>query len=272
MGELFSLVGKTALVTGGSMGVGYGCARELLRAGAKVTIVARRENMLRTAAEELAREVPQGAGVRWLRCDVTVEDDVARAVSAICEADGRLDIAVANAGTGIPVSILEGTVQEWQFVLNLNVVGVALTIKHAARAMKDAGGGSIIAISSVASKRVMRYFVPYSVSKASLDMLVRCAADELGRFGIRVNAIQPGLIDTGNTKILPEEVRAEFVSHTPLGRLGLPEEVGRAVCFLASDRASWITGQIFAVDGGLTVPRGEDLGPLMRRLKGVSPL
>lgn len=268
MGEELPLRGRTALVTGGGTGIGLGCARQLLRAGATVTIVGRREEVLKSAAADLEREVSPGAEVRWLRCDVTVEEDVRQAVGAACDARGHLDIAVANAGTGVLAPVLTATAQEWQHALNLNVLGTVLTIKHAALAMKDSGGGSIIVISSGAAVQVMRYLAPYSVSKAGLEMVVYCAADELARFGIRVNCLRPGYVGTPATEFFTEELRSQILSHTPLGRPGLPEEVGDAVCFLAGPGTEWITGQIFGVDGGLTVPRGEDFAPLLRRVRG----
>ena len=174
------LSGKRALVTGGGTGVGFGCAQRLLEHGAQVLIVGRRDDVLEEAVARL-REVVADAKVSFQVCDITVEDDV---IAAVDEAagDGGLDILVANAGSGYPGPILEAPIDAWQFCCELNIVGTASCIKHAALSMKDHGGGSIITISSVGGSKVEKWMAPYSTSKAGLEMLTRCAAVELAPF------------------------------------------------------------------------------------------
>jgi NAD(P)-dependent dehydrogenase (short-subunit alcohol dehydrogenase family) len=262
MAERGFLSGRTALVTGGGTGIGLGCARQLVRAGATVT-------MLEKAVEDLENDAAAGAAVRWARCDVTQEADVASAVKAACGLQDRLDITVANAGSGALGPILSLTPDEWRYAMDLNVLGTALTIKHAGLAMKESGGGSIIAISSPEAQRTARFLAPYSVSKAGLEMLVRCAAVELGEFEIRVNAIQSGFVRTDGTRLIVDTGMAErIIARTPLRRSGSAEEIGDTVCYLARPQSSWITGQVFAVDGGLSVPTGEDFEPMARHVFG----
>ena len=261
------LAGKRALVTGGGTGVGFGCAQRLLEHGAEVWIVGRRDDVLEEAIGRLKAIVPEGA-VSLRVCDITVEDEVIAAVNAAAGEVG-LDILVANAGSGYPGPILEAPIDAWQFCCELNIVGTATCIKHAALSMRDHGGGSIITISSVGGSKVEKWMAPYSTSKAGLEMLTRCAAVELAPFRIRVNCIAPGYI---KTEALADNFSDEFleglVEHTPLGRGGEPEEVGDAVVYLSADTGKWVTGQILGVCGGMSIPRGDDFEELNRMMYG----
>jgi NAD(P)-dependent dehydrogenase (short-subunit alcohol dehydrogenase family) len=252
-----SLTGKSALVTGGGTGIGKGCAAALVAAGAVVTICGPDSAVLQAAADEIGTD--GGATVRVIQADVTVEDQVAAAVDA-ATVDGQLDIAVANAGTGFPGSVLHLRAEHWMVPLGVNVLGSAFTIKHAAKRMKDHGGGSIITMSSVASTRNTAWMGAYGVSKAALDELTRLAAVELGQFGIRVNGIRPGWIQTdslASISTVANLTRAR--DETPLGRLGLPEDIARAVLYFASEQSEWVTGQLLGVCGGFTlVPPSAD--------------
>lgn len=262
-----SLIGRTALVTGGGTGVGFGCARRLLEQGATVTIAARRLDVLTAAADRLRTAVP-GAQVRLQTCDVTIEEEVAAAVGAAAAADGQLDIAVANAGSAAPGPILALTAEHWRYACDLNILGSAFTIKHAALAMQRRGG-SIVAISSGAGVQVPKYMATYGVTKAGLEMLVRCAAVELAPFKIRVNCIQPGYVPTeGTAQGFDEASEKEVIKHTPLGRPGTAEEIGDAVLYFCAASGAWVTGQTIGVDGGLTIPVGEDFETLCRRMYG----
>jgi len=261
------LAGKRALVTGGGTGVGFGCARRLLEHGAQVLIVGRRDEVLEEAVGRLKTLVPD-ATISLQVCDITVEDEVKAAVDEAAGADG-FDILVANAGSGYPGPILEAPIDAWQFCCELNIVGTAMCIKHAGRSMKDRGGGTIITISSVGGSKAEKWMAPYSTSKAGLEMLTRCAAIELAPFQIRVNCVAPGYIETeALTDHFSEEFLAGLVESTPLGRAGAPEEVGDAVVYLASDMGKWVTGQIFSVCGGMSIPRGEDFEELNRMMYG----
>jgi 7-alpha-hydroxysteroid dehydrogenase len=265
-----ALAGKTALVTGGGTGIGFGCAQALLAEGAAVTIVGRRAELLEEGARKLAAAVP-GGDVRWKTCDVTVEADVAAAVAHAADARGHLDVAVANAGTGFGSFILLTDAATFRQALDLNVLGTFNTIKAAALAMKDSGGGSIIGMSSVAGAVVHPSMPAYCSAKAGLEMLVRCAAEELGHFGIRVNSVRPGIVATEIMEqfVIPNrEVVEEYLDNMPIARVGTVEDVARLVCFLAGPESSWITGQAIGVDGGHSLRRGPRYDAMMRPLLG----
>jgi NAD(P)-dependent dehydrogenase (short-subunit alcohol dehydrogenase family) len=252
---------RTALVTGGGSGIGLGCAQALAGGGFDVLICGRTEAKVRAAAEE--------HGMRWAVCDVTDESSVAAAVAA-AEATGPLAACVANAGTGAAAPIVATPLEEWNAVLATNLTGAFLTIKHAGARMAHAGGGAIVAVSSIAGPLTHRYMAAYCASKAGLEMLVRTAADELGMANVRVNAVRPGLVPTELTTFLvgDEAIRGDYLAQMPLARTGTPEDVGALVGFLCSDAASWVTGQCIGVDGGHTLRRGPDLEAVARALYG----
>ncbi len=261
------LEGKHALVTGGGTGVGFGIATTLLKNGARVTLAARRMDVLEAAEEKLRKSI-EGAKVEIIQCDVTVDESIAAAVTAAAGPDGQLDIAVANAGSGAPGPLMMLETNHWRFVNDLNIIGTALTIKHAALAMKQRGG-SIVTISSVDGFQVAKYMAPYTVTKAAVEALTRCAALELAPFQIRVNCIQPGYIPTEGTALaFDDEGVADLIDRTPLGRPGLGEEIGEAVLYFGSTPGVWVTGQILAVDGGMSIPEGVSFEKLCRKLYG----
>lgn len=254
---VLSLAGKTALVTGGGTGIGKSCATALAAAGAAVTICGPDLDVLDGAAEEMA--ATGATGVRTIACDVTDESQVAAAVDAAANG-GRLDVALANAGVPMPGSLLHLGADHWMGPIGVNVLGTAHTIKHAARAMRD-GGGSIIAISSIASARPASFMATYSVTKAAVDELIRFAAGELGKFNIRVNGVRPGWVatDTVASTTTPENmaiIRANTAlpGDPELGGLGRPDDIARAVVYFASDYSSWVTGQLLSVCGGSSLP------------------
>lgn len=257
-----SLEGRTALVTGGGTGIGKACAGAMARLGAVVTIAGPDETVLGQAVEDLRSD----GIVRFVRADVTEEDQVAAAVAAAA-VGGRLDIALANAGTGFPGSLLHLSKEHWMVPLGVNLLGTAFTIKHAAKRMLSSGG-SIITVSSGASSRLTRFMMTYSVSKAAVDELTRAAAQELGPFGIRVNSVRPGWIQTeALAAAATESNRTNALDQTPLGRLGEVEDVARAVIYLASDQSQWVTGQLLNVCGGFNlVPPSMDLEDSARAL------
>lgn len=263
-----SLDGRNALVTGGGTGIGFGIARRLVEQGARVTIAGRRTQVLEDAAGRLVALVP-GATVAVCRCDITVEGDVAAAVAMAAGPEKRLDVAVANAGSGVVAPILLATAEHWRAASDLNIVGTALTIKHAGQAMKQAGG-SIVAISSVSAAKLERFMAPYSVTKAALETLVRCAALELAPFRIRVNAIRPGYVPTEAMAMAftEDETRNMVEKDTPLRRPGRPEEIGDAVLYFSAASGAWVTGQVLSVDGGMDQSPGVDFERLARAMYG----
>ena len=263
----FPLRNKRALVTGGGTGIGAACAAALLQAGASVTIVGRRAELLARTAKRLEGLAPPGAEIRHATCDVTCEEDVAKAV-ALASDDGRqLDIAIANAGTAFGSYLLLTDAATFRQALDLNVVGTFNTIRSAATVMKASGGGSIVAISSISAAITIRSMPAYCASKAGMEMLVRCAADELGAFDIRVNAIRPGIVKTEIMEqflLRVEPVVDEYLENMPIRRIGCVEDVAATARFLVGPEATWITGQILGVDGGHALRRGPNHEALVR--------
>lgn len=250
-----------ALVTGGGSGIGLACAQRLAADGYRVTICGRTAERLDAALAQL----PPGS--RSVVADITDEAAVERAVAEAAGESG-LDVVVANAGGAYavgPLALVE--VADFERELTVNVTGTFVTIKAAAPALARDGGGAIVAVSSIAGCLTHPLMAAYSTSKAGLEMLLRNAADELGRFGIRVNGVRPGLVPTEASDPLAthEATRADYLAQMPLGRVGAVEDIASAVAFLAGPEASWITGQVLSVDGGHSLRRGPDLDHLVGR-------
>lgn len=258
------LDGQQALITGGGSGLGLATAQRLAADGCVVTIVGRTESKLKTALESL----PSTA--RYATCDVRDEESVAAAVATAAEGNG-LHIAVANAGTGSVGPITTTDLAAWNSVLETNLTGVFLTFKHAGAAIARAGGGAMVAISSIAGALTHRYMGPYCVSKAAVEMLVKNTADEMGMVGVRVNAIRPGLVPTDLSVGLTSNpyIQEDYLHQMPLGRNGTPEDIAEAVRYLVGPESTWTTGQIIAVDGGHTLRRGPDMHGLMEQMAGA---
>jgi NAD(P)-dependent dehydrogenase (short-subunit alcohol dehydrogenase family) len=239
-------IGHGALVTGGGSGLGLACAKRLVGEGAIVTLCGRDESRLKEAAALL------GDAAHFVRCDVADEDSVAHAVDAARNNAGRLDHAVVNAGSGNAGPVLTTDKRNWDAVIATNLTGSMLTIKHAGRAIAENGGGSIVAISSIAGILSHRFMVAYNASKAGVEMLVRTAADEMGVINVRVNAVRPGIVPTDATELLiqVESVKQDYLDKMPLARIGTGEDVAAATAFLLSEESAWITGEMLNVDGG----------------------
>ncbi len=260
------LQGTTALVTGGGSGIGLACARRLAADGADVTICGRTASRLEEAA---------GDDLRWVVADVTDEDAVAEAVRVAAEPTGRLEAVVACAGgteTIGPLTQLDAA--QWRSTVDLNITGTFLTLKHAARVMASNGGGSFVGVSSIAASNTHRWFGAYGVSKAGIDHMMQLAADELGASWVRVNCIRPGLIRTELVAPVLEspELSADYADITPLPRPGEVEDIANCAVFLLSDAASYITGQVINVDGGVLVRRGPDYSAMLEPLFGADGL
>ncbi len=258
------LSGKRAIVTGAASGIGRASARAFAREGASVVAVDRAEEGL---SETVAMITDAGGTAMTVTADAGSEDDVTGFITTCIEAYGGLDVVYANAGvSGGRVPLAEQTVDHWQEILRVNLIGPFLCIKHAAPIMSAAGGGSIICTASVAALRANAGGPPYAASKAGVVSLVQTTANELFGSGVRVNAICPGLIETGMTKPTFDRARARGTEGkigqlNPTRRNGEPEEIANMALFLASDEASYVNGQAIAVDGGLSsthpfVPRG----------------
>jgi NAD(P)-dependent dehydrogenase (short-subunit alcohol dehydrogenase family) len=253
--RMIDLKDKVGFVTGGGTGIGLACARAIVEGGGSVALAARRADVIEAAARDLG---DRGLGVR---CDVTSQDSVDAAIAATVERFGRLDLAVNAAGVGGVGHVLNSTADQFATVIDTNLAGAFRSMRAEAREIKKVGGGSIVNISSIAGALTHRYMSAYCASKAGLNMLTMCTADDLGGFGIRVNAVMPGLVKTDLAQPLwsNEGVVEEYKRRMPVSRLGAPEDVAAIVAFLLSDDASWITGQCIGVDGGHTIRQGPDL-------------
>jgi NAD(P)-dependent dehydrogenase (short-subunit alcohol dehydrogenase family) len=247
------LDGRVAVVTGGNGGLGYGFAEALLDAGAAVEIWGRNEEKTASALEKLAR--PDRPRVTARRCDVTVEEDIERAFAAAVDEHERVDTMVANAGTGCFVPFVETTLDQWHSVTAPHLDGVFLSFREAARHMKDQGGGALVAISSISALHGTPRHAAYAASTAGILGLVRSAAVELARYGIRANALLPGWIEIDTHPEMRSSERFVTVTteRTPVRRWGTPADLGSAIVFLADPANQFHTGDTIVVDGGYTI-------------------
>lgn len=268
-----ALAGRSALLTGGGSGIGLASAQALVADGCSVTLMGRSTERLERGAAALA-DVAAAAGARvaTIPGDVSSEADVEAAVAKAVEVGGgRLDIAVASAGTGTVAPIVAQGLDEFLGVFATNVTGTFLLVKHAARAMiTAANGGAIVAISSLAGRTVHRYMATYGATKAAVDMLVRNAADELGADGIRVNSVQPSIVETELME-LPMQDEAlidSYLRNMPVARVGQVADIASVVRFLAGPESAWVTGNALPIDGGHHLRCGPDYGGIARLLYG----
>lgn len=239
-----SLDGKVALVTGGSRGIGASISRELAKAGAKVALNYR-------AGQEAADEVAGEIGGLAVRADVSKPEEVQALIERVEGGLGDIDALVNNAGVTRDTLIARMTDDDWQTVIDTNLRGTFNTSRAVSRKMLRRRAGSIVNLSSVVGVHGNPGQANYAASKAGIIGLTKALARELGSRGVRVNAIAPGYISTELTDVLNDEQRGLILQNTPLGRLGEPEDVARAVRFLCSDEAAFITGEVLLVDGGL---------------------
>ena len=245
-----SFEGQVALITGGARGIGKAIAARLASDGAKVAIVD-----MSDAGADTAREIEQASGrpATYVKADISNDADVKRAVAEVEAALGPIDILVNNAGITRDSLMLIMSESDWDAVLTVNLKGAFLMSKAVLRGMIKRRKGSIVSISSVVGRRGNAGQVNYSAAKAGLIGLTKSLAREVASRNVRVNAVAPGYIETDMTAALSEPARKALVDAIPLGRIGSPDTVADAVAFLAGDSASFITGVVLPVDGGLGI-------------------
>lgn len=244
-----SLESKTALVTGASKGVGKEIALELARAGANIVVNYNRDA---GGADATVAEIRgMGRDAFAVQGDVGAAADVDRMFGKALETFPRLDILVNNAGVQTWKPLLDLTEAEWDRTIDTNLKGCFLCTQRAARHMRERGGGRIVNIGSGCNKVAFPNLVDYTASKGGIEMFTKVAAVELGRYHITVNCVAPGAVEIERTKNEAGDYAGTWAKLTPLGRVGQPVDVARAVAFLASDAAEFITGQTIWVDGGL---------------------
>jgi len=241
------LSGKNAIVTGSTRGIGRAVAQALADAGARVAVVGRDKSK----ASEIANQV--GNGAQGFGCDVAQTAQVAQLIADVEKEFGGIDILVNNAGITRDNLVMRLKDEDWDEVLNANLRGAFAAIRAVSRGMMKKRSGRIINMASVVGLNGNKGQANYSASKAGLIALTKSVAKELGSRGILVNAIAPGFIETEMTDAMTPEARAVLNGLIPLERLGKPEDIASAVVFLASDYASYITGQVLVVDGGMVM-------------------
>jgi 3-oxoacyl-[acyl-carrier protein] reductase len=244
---MIDLSGRVALVTGASRGIGRAIAERLAAQGALVVAAARGEHA-RPVVETIAAA---GGRAEAVSLDVTEDGAAARLVASTLERHARIDILVNNAGIARDQLMLRMKREDWDAVLATNLTGAFALTQAVLKPMIRQRGGRIISISSVVAQRGNAGQANYAASKAGLIGFTKAVALEVASRGITVNVVAPGLIETDMTRTLTDEGREEWASQIPLGRLGTPADIASAVCFLASDEASYITGHVLAVNGGM---------------------
>ena len=241
----FGLAGRVCIVTGGSQGIGEACVRRFAREGAKIVIA----DIADAPGQKLAAEL----GALYVHCDVGDKAQVDALVARTMHQHGRIDVLVNNAGIFKAADFLDVTEADFDAVLRVNLKGSFLIGQAVAREMAKAGKGSIVNMSSVNAVLTIPTISSYNVSKGGINQLTRVMALALADKGIRVNAVAPGTIATelaARAVLTSEDAKARILSRTPMKRLGEPSEIADAVAYLASDAASYITGEIVVVDGG----------------------
>jgi NAD(P)-dependent dehydrogenase (short-subunit alcohol dehydrogenase family) len=254
MSASFDIQGKVAIITGASRGIGLAIAERYAEAGAKVVISSRKQEALDAAAAEIAKK---GGEVFALAAHNGDKEALRGLVAAVLERYGAVDILVNNAATNPHFGpILDGEDSMWQKTIEVNLMGNVWLTQEVVEVMRERGGGKIINIASINGLRPGTFQGIYSITKAAVINLTQTLGMELAGDNIQVNAIAPGLIQTHFARAIwdNEALRQHIVERTPAGRIGQPEEIAGMALYLASPASSFVTGQVFVIDGGITVP------------------
>lgn len=243
----YGLEGKRVLITGGSRGIGFELARELVRQKARVAICARKQEGLDAASEAL------GGNIITFKTHIAKEEDVSRMFDSLQNTLGGIDILINNAGMNLPSGSLADTeFSAWQKIIDSNLNGTFLVSRSAVKLMRNAGSGKIVTVSSIAARRAAPAMGAYGIAKAGIEMMTKVLASELAAYGICVNAVAPGMVKTDFSKPFwsNQSIHDALVQRIPLGRIAEISDVVHPVLFLASAGADFITGQVLLVDGG----------------------
>ena len=243
----FNLNNKIAIVTGASQGIGKIIAFELAKSGAHVACISRNKKAIESIVDEITINGGQASS---FPCDISDSDTLSEIITEIIKENSRIDILVNNAGITKDSLLMRMSIEQWDDVINTNLKGAFHCTKAVVRYMMKNKFGRIINITSIVGLTGNAGQANYAASKAGLIGMTKSIAKEVASRGITANCIAPGWIETSMTEKLSEEVKSEFLSHIPVGRIGSPDDIANAVIFLASDEAGYITGQTITVDGG----------------------
>ncbi|MBS7313347.1 MAG: 3-oxoacyl-[acyl-carrier-protein] reductase [Candidatus Onthomorpha sp.] len=244
------LENKVAIITGGTAGIGAAAAKKFAQEGAKVTVWARNAEKGKAFVEAMAKE---GYTICFDAVDTSNYEQVVAATKRVFDANGKIDILINNAGITNDSTLKKMTPEQWQSVIDINLTGTFYCTKAVNQYMVEAGWGRIINVSSVVGLYGNFGQTNYVATKAGVIGMTKTLCRELGKKGVTVNAVAPGFIATDMVAKMPEDVLAGMVAKVPVGRLGKPEDIANAFCFLASDEAAYVNGAVLSVDGGMTV-------------------
>ena len=244
------LENKVAIITGGTAGIGAAAAKKFAQEGAKVTVWARNAEKGKAFVEAMAKE---GYTICFDAVDTSNYEQVVAATKRVFDANGKIDILINNAGITNDSTLKKMTPEQWQSVIDINLTGTFYCTKAVNQYMVEAGWGRIINVSSVVGLYGNFGQTNYVATKAGVIGMTKTLCRELGKKGVTVNAVAPGFIATDMVAKMPEDVLAGMVAKVPVGRLGKPEDITNAFCFLASDEAAYVNGAVLSVDGGMTV-------------------
>ena len=244
------LENKVAIITGGTAGIGAAAAKKFAQGGAKVTVWARNAEKGKAFVEAMAKE---GYTICFDAVDTSNYEQVVAATKRVFDANGKIDILINNAGITNDSTLKKMTPEQWQSVIDINLTGTFYCTKAVNQYMVEAGWGRIINVSSVVGLYGNFGQTNYVATKAGVIGMTKTLCRELGKKGVTVNAVAPGFIATDMVAKMPEDVLAGMVAKVPVGRLGKPEDIANAFCFLASDEAAYVNGAVLSVDGGMTV-------------------